>query len=303
MKRIMILTLLLNVGNLVFGNEYIQKKVQEFPMGNYDNGVYLRHYEQVAPQDDITKNYLVFTQKGDLCIYQADSSRMIYLNDNLQIEKEIEMDLLIHAYDLMYTENYLLMTDKIARIYLFDYQLQQKAYFELYDIFSLYGQGVCLTSTYYDEVSDIVFFKDTEDNLHSIIHPSLNDEENRKNYKNPDETLMMFNSGNYFTNDHISLYKNKYLVIDGIINYWGRQNLGKYTYQVVNSHYVNLWDGKNSLPIKFDYDSENEIESIAIHPCGDIYILRMNWQTNTHNLYCIENTWDPQWREEWRLRK
>ena len=47
------------------------------------------------------------------------------------------------------------------------------------------------------------------------------------------------------------------------------------------------------------YIPNEQIESIAIHPSGDIYILRMNWQTNTHNLYYIENTWDPEWREQW----
>ena len=25
----------------------------------------------------------------------------------------------------------------------------------------------------------------------------------------------------------------------------------------------------------------------------------MNWTTNTHTLWRIENTWDPEWREQW----
>ena len=28
-------------------------------------------------------------------------------------------------------------------------------------------------------------------------------------------------------------------------------------------------------------------------------LLRINWQTNKHTLYYIENTWDPQWRKQW----
>ena len=295
-RKIIFLAIMLSVLSFVFGEDYSLKKIQEYSMGTYNEGLFIRKYEQVAPQDDISKNYLVFTRNGDLCIYQADSSRMIYLDHNFQIEKEEKMDLLIHAYDLMYTENYLLMTDKIARIYLFDNQLQPKAYFELYDIFAVYGQGVCLTESYYDEASDIIFFNDTEDNMHSIIHPGMNDEENRKNYKNPEETLKLFTSG--YDMKNLGLYKDKYLTVDGQVYYWAGKTIGKFDYQIISNNRVYLYS--DSPTIKIYCTSENEeIESIAIHPCGDIYILRMNWQTNTHNLYCIENTWDPDYREEW----
>ena len=43
----------------------------------------------------------------------------------------------------------------------------------------------------------------------------------------------------------------------------------------------------------------SQFKLTAIHPSGDIYILNMNWQTNTHNLYYIKNTWDPEFREQW----
>ena len=63
----------------------------------------------------------------------------------------------------------------------------------------------------------------------------------------------------------------------------------------------NIYIYKNNEILKtLNLSSENEsLESVAVHPCGDIYILRMNWQTNTHNLYYIENSWDPEWREQW----
>ena len=36
--------------------------------------------------------------------------------------------------------------------------------------------------------------------------------------------------------------------------------------------------------------AENEeIESSAIHPSGDCFILAINWNTNTHTLYRMEN--------------
>ncbi len=299
MKKSIITTLLCIFASLLFANEYEIKKVQEFPMGNYQQGLYLRKYEEVAPQDDFTKNYLIFTKNGDLRIYQADSSRMIYLSKDFKIEKEQKMNLLISPYNSMYTDNYLLMSDMSGRMYLFDKDLKQKAYFETFDVFNTDSTSLWLAETYYDETTDILFFRDTSKNMHSIVHPGMDDAENKKNYKTPNETLNMFYDNTYFDENHLSLYKNKDLVIDGVINYWGRKSFGNYTYQIVNSYFVNLWDGKKSTPIKLEEIETDEVESIAIHPSGDIYILRMNWQTNKHTLYCIENTWDPEWRAQW----
>ncbi len=63
----------------------------------------------------------------------------------------------------------------------------------------------------------------------------------------------------------------------------------------------NIYLFKNNELIKtMKVYSENEqFESVAVHPSGDIYVLRMNWQTNKHSLYRIENTWDPEWRTQW----
>lgn len=297
MKKAIIFILGCLISVCCFAQEFEMKLIAKFE--NDKNKVYIRRYEEVAPQDDISKNYLIFTAKGDLCIYQADTSRMIYLNKNFALEKDVKMNLLIGPYDCKYTENHLLMSDKSGRIYLFDLQLNRKAYFETFNVLDTNNTGVWLGECYYDESADILFFRDTKQGMHSIVHPSMNDAENRKNYRNPEKTREMFYTTEYFTEKHLSLYKEKYLVVDGIINYWGRENYGKYTYQIVNSYFVNLRDEKKSTPIKFEYDSEDEIESIAIHPSGDIYVLRMNWQTNTHNLYYIENTWNPEWRELW----
>lgn len=64
----------------------------------------------------------------------------------------------------------------------------------------------------------------------------------------------------------------------------------------------NIYLFKNNIlldTINLNPDETEQFESAAVHPSGDIYILRMNWQTNTHNLYYVENTWDLQWREQW----
>ena len=65
----------------------------------------------------------------------------------------------------------------------------------------------------------------------------------------------------------------------------------------------------NEYEIKKLQEYNNDKNLISIRPSenvapqddasGDIYILRINWQTNKHTLYYIENTWDPQWHEQW----
>ena len=294
-RKIIIFTILLVIENFIFGNEFNVKKITEFPMGTKNEGIYLRKYEEVAPSDDITKNYLIFTNDGNLCIYQADTSRMIYLDEKLKINKELKMNLLIGPYDFMYTDNYLLMSDKSGRIYLFDMELNRKAYFETFDVLDTNNTSIWLGETYYDETTDIIFFRDSKQNLHSLLHPCLNKEENKKNYKNPEKTIEMLNSNKELKN--LGLYKGKYLTVNGDVYYWAGTTINHINYQIFDNTRVNIW---NNSKLKIDCTSSDEqIESIAIHPSGDIYILRMNWKTNTHNLYYIENTWDPQWREQW----
>ena len=300
MKKSIITTLLCIFASLLFANEYEIKKVQEFPMGNYQQGLYLRKYEEVAPQDDFTKNYLIFTKNGDLRIYQADSSRMIYLSKDFKIEKEQKMNLLISPYNSMYTDNYLLMSDMSGRMYLFDKDLKQKAYFETFDVFNTDSTSLWLAETYYDEATDILFFRDTSKNMHSIVHPGMNDTENRKNYKNPDQTLELFGTEVTINGTTIRVTKSGSLFVNGNYTYWGQLDVGNYVYQNNHNNFLvyEKVNPRNNFHINISDDVE-EIESAAVHPSGDIYILRMNWQTNKHTLYCIENTWDPEWREQW----
>ena len=91
------------------------------------------------------------------------------------------------------------------------------------------------------------------------------------------------------------------IFINGNFHFWKQDELGNYRYQKVTNNYFLVYNKDNieeKYRIKFPDDTE-VIESSALHPSGDIYVLRMNWNTNTHNLYCIENTWDPQWRAQW----
>ena len=293
MKKAVIFLLGCLISICSFAQDFEMKQIAKFE--NDKNKVYIRRYEEVAPQDDISKNYLIFTAKGDLFIYQADTSRMIYLNKNFALEKDVKMNLLIGPYDCKYTENHLLMSDKSGRIYLFDLQLNRKAYFETFNVLDTNNTGVWLGECYYDESADILFFRDAKQGMHSIVHPSMNDAENRRNYRNPEKTLQLFNSD--YDMKKLGLYKGKYLTVDGQVYYWAGTTINKINYQIYDNKEVDVWND-DELEIKCTSPYE-EIESIAIHPSGDIYVLRMNWQTNTHNLYYIENTWDSEWREQW----
>ncbi|SEQ07123.1 hypothetical protein SAMN04487977_102388 [Treponema bryantii] len=214
MKKSIITTFLLVFTNLLFANEYEIKTVQEY--NNDKNLISIRPSEKVVPQDDETGNRLFINDNGDFFIYNWDKLTTFNLADKTHLpEKEYKYDLSdlpclygLHRvssdylyYSWTYT-SYLAVNIKTGK---------RKFQVSINDIF--WDDFV-----YYDESTDILFFRDSNKAMHSIVHPGMNDE---------------------------------------------------------------------------------EIESIAIHPSGDIYILRINWQTNKHTLYCIENTWDPQWREQW----
>lgn len=148
---------------------------------------------------------------------------------------------------------------------------------------------------YYDEQCDVLFFRDSKSNLYSIEHPSMDETENKANFKGPTETIEMLNSGKYAP--HLTT-KNNSLWIDGLSYYWPGKKINKICYQYVDESSISIFVPDNT--VRFDFRSPNEqIESIEIHPCGDIYVLRMNWNTNTHILYRVENTWDPEWRASW----
>ena len=43
--------------------------------------------------------------------------------------------------------------------------------------------------SYYDEETDILFFQDHNNKIHCIVHPSLDENQNQKNYRNAEETI------------------------------------------------------------------------------------------------------------------
>ena len=290
-KRIIFLAILTAVFKLYAQNDFPANKIMEF--GNDKQTISIRQQEDVAPQDDETGNKLFFNDEGSLFIYNWDKSITFKLSDEnsfIKIDENVNFSDLSCMHGLhRVSKDYLYYTwTKSSYLCVNQKTGERKFKTSINDLF--WSEEV-----YYDESTDILFFRDNDSNMYSIIHPSLNDEENRKNYKNPEETLKLFNTG--YDMKNLGLYKDKYLTVDGQVYYWAGTTINHINYQIFDNRKVNVWN-EDFLEIYCTSDDE-EIESIAIHPCGDIYILRMNWQTNTHNLYCIENIWDPQWRKDW----
>ena len=294
-KNIVLISLFFLVFN-IFGEEYSLKKIGEFEQ-NKENGLFLRKYEEWAPyEDDLSAEYLIIDEKGNKYIYQVDFSRMMLLDRNNNIKKVRNLNKGKFSYRI---------TNKHETFYFDGYY----GYLEAFDFdgklnFKISVSNILGSSQlsdylfYYDEETDILFLQDKNDQLYSIINPSLDEEQNKKNFKTPEETLENIKNGTYGSSLNLTEYNE--LLVNGVRHNFKGERINNHDYRVVDGTrvFINYPDHVKKIPCS-DTNNTEQIESIAIHPSGDIYVLRMNWTTNTHNLYRIENTWDPQWRKEW----
>lgn len=270
-------------------------KICEFENKKKQGFLFLRKSSEVSDSEfDITGNGIKIDEDGNLYFIQSDMHKIYSFDTNTkQLSFIKDIDFLEHGSEGIskITEKYYFCTESLGRFKLLDKDFNLKFKIKMLD----WNMRLDTEESYYDETTDILFFRDSAKAMHSIVHPGMNDAENRKNYKNPEQTLELFSSG--YDMKNLGLYKGKYLTVDGHTYYWAGTTINNINYQIYDNKEVDIWND-DELEIKCTSPNE-EIESIAIHPSGDIYILRMNWQTNKHTLYCIENTWDPQWREQW----
>ena len=296
MRKIIPLIILLIVSDLFAQESYKANTICEFKNKREQGFLFSRKWSEISEaEDDITGNGIKIDENGNIYFINSDM-HIIYLfeEESKQLRFIKDINFLETGCEGIskITDKYYFCTGTWGRFKLLDKEFNFKFKIKMLD----WGMRLDTGESYYDEATNILFFRDSKQNIHSIVHPGMNEEENRKNYKNPDETLEMIRSGKDTKN--LGLYKNKYLTVDGQVYYWEGKTIGKFDYQIISNNRVYLYS--DAPIIKIYLTSENEeIESIAIHPSGDIYILRMNWQTNTHNLYYVENTWDSQWREQW----
>lgn len=301
MKKVLTVLFCLVLSAGLFSQEFKLEKILEIKNSQNEIELLTRPDEAVAPYDDDSKNIMKFSPDGQLFIHDVDMNRIITidLNSN-KVDFVGETDFLeIYKCEFLTSVGveYLLFTGRSGRFVIVDKNLKLKAKIKIYEWDNMIDN--IPSETFFSEEVGILFFRDKNENLYSIVNPGLDNEKNKENFKSSQETLDLFSSEIDMKN--LGLFNNKYLSIDGKSYYWDGLTINKINYQIMPSlDRVNIWLSNNRIKIDTkDSEGMEVVESIAIHPSGDIYILRMNWNTNTHNLYRVENTWDSDWRVKW----
>ncbi|SEQ12366.1 hypothetical protein SAMN04487977_102561 [Treponema bryantii] len=300
MKRKILFILLILFQIQLFSQEYHLRKLMELKNIKETENLYRRKTEDLEPYDDNTGNVLCIDNNGDIYIQCIDTKELLKIKNN-KLKLIYNTNFLIYNVEEVITA----VTDK-SYIYTglwgvfkgFDKEFNQ-----IFNINIYKDNGIIIENrqSYYLEKANVLFFWDNKENIYCVVNPGMDKEENRKNFHNTEETKRMFKSDVEMNGVKIRVTNSNNIFINGNFHFWKQDELGNYRYQKVTNNYFLVYNKDNieeKYRIKFPDDTE-VIESSALHPSGDIYVLRMNWNTNTHNLYCIENTWDPQWRAQW----
>jgi hypothetical protein len=309
MKKTYLLCMILWVGAYCFaqneneGNSYPLIKIAEFENKNEPGCYYIRKPEEVGPQDDFTGNYIMYDEKGNLIVFQDDSGRMIFYDKDYKVRNEIQTSLKESPFIVTYQNEKILFNDLTARLYLLS--KDGKMIFSV-NFFDMELPRIGLTSAYYDEDSDVLFFIDDSYKMHSILHPGMDEAENRKNYRDPEATVKLFEADSGVDLHGLTRDEKGRIFKNG--KYIGPNFtpvVGKYRYEW-STRSLGISDGYKLLlatRIQFPVTVDEIYESTAVHPSGDIYILRYNTKINKHILYKIENTWDKDAKSAWENKQ
>lgn len=292
--------------SLVSAAEYPLIKIAEYENKNELNSISIRKDEEVDISDDVTGNILSISKDGTMIIHCRDLDKL------MKIEKSFELKYYIAIKDTVNSDANHLETI-YGEKYLFsgswaDYLMIDKKGNKIFSFNPLADYNIRMSSiqSYFLEDANVLFFWDNKENIYSVVNPGMNKEENRKNFHNTEETKKLFESDVEINGVKVRVTSSNNVFINGKRTYWDQTRMNDYMYQKVNKEHYYIYDRNNATrknnKISFDIylTSETEvIESSALHPSGDIYVLRMNWNTNKHVLYRIENTWDPEWRKQW----
>ena len=269
-------------------------------MASYKNGepFLLKGDGEHDPYNEATGNRIFIDENGIIYIYSFDRDTTYELN-NYNISKEYKYDfsefdglaglsrVTSRYFYYKWTASSCIAIDRATGERVFDVRLN--------DLF-------CARNYYYDEKTDLLFFIDKDKNLYCVEHPSLDQKENRLNLKNNEETLALLRSGKYAP--HILIDENNTIEIENkkIGPQFEYSPIGKYSYRIYSTN-VAVYEDMTKTPVtRILYNNirgSETNESVALHPCGDIYILRYDSTKKLHTLYCVQNTWDSAWRNEW----
>jgi hypothetical protein len=311
MKKTYLLCMILCVGAYCFaqneneGNSYPLIKVAEFENKNERGCFYIRKPEEVGPQDDATGSGIKFSTDGTAYMIQTDTSSIYQMDmKTYQLTYLHDLNFLLQGAEGIdkITDKYLFCTGTWGRFQLLDWKFNNKFKISIID----WGERIYTQSAYYDEDSDILFFMDNKYKMHSILHPGMDEAENRKNYRDPEGTVKLFEA-----DSGVDLYgltrdeKGRIFKNGKYIGPNFTPVVGKYRYEW-SSRSLGISDGYKLLlasRIQFPVTVDEIYESTAVHPSGDIYILRYNKKINKHILYKLENTWDKDAKSAWEKKQ
>ena len=301
MKKILFFVILCLISICSFAQDFEMKLIAGFENKKGENSIVIRKASEVDVSDDVTGNILSIAEDGTIIIHCRDLDKLVKLTGDYKLKDFVNLKGVINSdakhLEKIYGEKFIFSGSWA------DYILIDKDEKEIFGFNPLWDYNIRMDSinSYYLEKANVLFFWDNNKNIYSVINPGMDKEENRKNFHNTEETKKIFESDVEINGVKIRVSSSNNVFLDGKRTYWDQTRINDYMYQKVDNGQFFIYNRNN---FDEDYDiylnSKNEvIESSALHPSGDIYVLRMNWQTNTHNLYYIENTWDSEWREQW----
>lgn len=178
-----------------------------------------------------------------------------------------------------------------------------KFYGDLSDVFN-FTPRMDISSSFYH--AGVLFFLDQDNKIHSIINPGMDETQNRANYRNPEQTKKLFEKDSGVDLKGLTLDSRGLYFLNGV--FLGPPFLpiiGKwcYTLNTTGAEVNSFGIGDLSESIYFrnlDNSNTNEnAEGYAVHPSGDIFILKYDNIKKSHVLSRIENTWDVEIRNTW----
>ena len=293
MKRIITILVLVLLTFSLYSKEFAFTKVIE--IRNDNKSFYIR--KDVNTYDDNSGNSIFFDKDGNLYGYNIENSRIFRLDASFNVVKDAYLGFGPYVLDFSPYNNGFLTSIFTGAAFYYDYIFNNKFIVHMQKIEKVDNPNY---KAYYDEETDFLFFMDNEKKLNCIIHPSMEETQNQQNYHNVAETEKLIENGKYAP--HLTLDEDHDLYIDGIRYRWGTTAYETKKYICTlnqKKKYIRLFDRKDSNLIYYTIPENEEVESITYHPNGDWYFLTINWTTNMHTLWRIENTWDPEWREQW----
>lgn len=272
-------------------DNYLSQKVKEFQNKKQQGFLF---YNKNAQGEAATGNQLVFDEAGMMIVHQFDMNLVYFFKNDLRnTEVILSLNPPVQAGLTSAANGFLFFSTGDDITYM---QYNGEVLFRLNPY--VLEKGLIFTSFYYH--ANFLFFVDDRYKLYSIQSPSMDMEKNMANFRNPEQTKKLFVSGSDVDLKGLTMDEKGLMYVNGIFIGPGFMPVvGNYQYYM-NQNDITIGDAQKQLTIIPMQTNDDEIlESIAIHPSGDIYFLKYNKTMDKHILYQIKNTWDPAIRIEW----